>query len=86
MPRRAHIGGQFLAEAAVLAALGGVGGVLVGSVVTAIYARSQDWLVEVPVSALAAGAAVALGVGLIAGVSPAVRAARLDPAVALRPT
>ncbi len=83
--RRAHIGGQFLAEAAVLAALGGVGGVLVGSVVTAIYARSQDWLVEVPVSALAAGAAVALGVGLIAGVSPAVRAARLDPAVALRP-
>jgi putative ABC transport system permease protein len=84
--RRAHIAGQFLAEAAVLACLGGVAGVLMGSIVTAVYARSQGWLVDVPVSALGAGAAVALGVGLIAGVSPAVRAARLDPAVALRPT
>jgi putative ABC transport system permease protein len=84
--RRLHIAGQFLAEAGVLAALGGVAGVVLGSAVTAIYARSQGWLVDVPVSALAAGAGIALAVGLIAGVSPAVRAARLDPAEALRPT
>ena len=84
--RRVHIAGQFLAEAGVLAILGGLAGVLLGSVVTAIYARSQGWLVDVPVSALAAGAGIALGVGLLAGVSPAVRAARLDPAEALRPT
>jgi putative ABC transport system permease protein len=83
--RRAHIATQFLAEAGVLAALGGVAGVAMGSAVTAIYARSQDWRVDVPVSALAAGAGIALAVGLLAGVSPAVRAARLDPAEALRP-
>jgi putative ABC transport system permease protein len=84
--RRAHIATQFLAEAGVLAALGGVAGVAMGSAVTAIYARSQDWRVDVPVPALAAGAGIALAVGLLAGVSPAVRAARLDPAEALRPT
>ncbi len=84
--RRAHIATQFLAEAGVLATLGGVAGVALGSSVTAVYARSQDWRVDVPVSALAAGAAIALAVGLLAGVSPAVRAARLDPAEALRPT
>jgi putative ABC transport system permease protein len=84
--RRAHIATQFLAEAGVLATVGGVAGVAMGAAVTAIYARSQGWRVDVPVSALAAGAGIALAVGLLAGVSPAVRAARLDPAEALRPT
>ena len=83
--RRLHIAGQFLAEAAVLAALGGLAGVTIGSLVTAVYARSQGWMVDVPPAAVLAGAATALAVGLIAGVSPAVRAARLDPAEALRP-
>jgi putative ABC transport system permease protein len=84
--RRAHIASQFLAEAGVLAAIGGLAGIAVGSAVTTIYARTQDWRVDVPVPALAAGAAIALAVGLLAGVSPAIRAARLDPAEALRPT
>ena len=66
--------------------LGGLGGAALGAVVTAVYARSQGWLVDVPVAALAAGAGAALAVGLLAGVSPAVRAARLDPADAVRPT
>jgi putative ABC transport system permease protein len=84
--RRAHIASQFLAEAGVLAAIGGLAGIAMGSAVTTIYARTQDWRVDVPVPALAAGAAIALAVGLLAGVSPAIRAARLDPAEALRPT
>jgi putative ABC transport system permease protein len=84
--KRVHIAGQFLTEATMLAALGGVTGVALGAVVTALYARSQGWLVDVPIAALAGGAAAALAVGLVAGVSPAVRAARLDPADALRPS
>jgi putative ABC transport system permease protein len=83
--RRVHVAAQFLVEAVVLAALGGLGGALLGSAVTALYARSQGWLVDVPVLAVAGGAAAALAVGLLAGVSPAVRAARLDPADAVRP-
>jgi putative ABC transport system permease protein len=84
--RRRHIAAQFLAEAAVLAVLGGLAGVSIGALVTAVYARTQGWTADVPPMAILAGAATALAVGLLAGVSPAVRAARLDPAVALRPS
>ncbi len=83
--RRRHVAGQFLVEAGVLALLGGLAGVLLGSVVTAVYARAQGWLIAVPVGALTAGVGLALAVGLLAGVSPAIRAARLDPADAIRP-
>ena len=83
--RRIHVAAQFLVEAAVLALLGGIGGAALGSLVTAFYARSQGWLVDVPILALTGAAGAALAVGLLAGVSPAVRAARLDPADAVRP-
>jgi putative ABC transport system permease protein len=83
--RRVHVAAQFVVEAAVLATLGGLAGAALGAAVTALYATSQGWLVDVPVAAVAGGAAAALAVGLLAGVSPAVRAARLDPADAVRP-
>ena len=82
---RRHVRLQFLVEAVLLAAGGGVGGVVLGSTVTAVYASSRDWTVAVPVTALAGGIGVALGVGAVAGLYPASRAARLAPADAVRP-
>lgn len=82
---RRHIRLQFLTEAATLATLGGLGGVGLGSAVTAIYAHRQTVPLTVPFTALVGSVAAALVVGTIAGLYPATRAARLDPAEALRP-
>lgn len=81
---QAHIRRQFLTEALMLAALGGVGGVLIGALVTAAYASSQSWPVVVPPSAVGGGIGAALIIGAIAGMYPAMRAARLAPTEALR--
>ena len=82
---RRHIRLQFLTEAATLSALGGIGGVALGTAVTAVYARRQHVPLTVPVTVLVGGVVAALVVGAIAGLYPATRAARLDPAEALRP-
>ncbi len=75
---------QFLAESLVLAALGGVGGAALGAAVTAGYATSRSWTVVVPAVALAAAVGAALVIGAVAGLYPAMRAARLSPTDALR--
>ena len=82
--RRAHIASQFLTESATLSLLGGAVGVALGAGVTAAYAMARGWKIDVPVEVLGLAALVAVGVGLLAGVSPASRAARLDPADAIR--
>jgi putative ABC transport system permease protein len=82
---RRHIRLQFLTEAATLSTLGGIGGVAIGSAVTAVYASRQDVPLTIPFNVLIGGIAAALIVGGIAGLYPAARAARLDPAEALRP-
>ncbi len=67
-----------------LAAAGGVIGVLAGMAAAAAYASTQSWLVVVPLDATAGGLAAALAVGAVAGLYPAVRAARVSPTEALR--
>ncbi len=82
--RAVHIGVQFLGESVLLSALGGAAGVALGAAATAGYASTQGWIVVVPVLAVAGAIAIALLLGALAGLYPAVRAARLAPAAALR--
>jgi putative ABC transport system permease protein len=81
---RGHIAAQFIAESALLALLGGIAGALLGGFATTGHAHLRHWSAVVPGTALAAAVAAALAVGAVAGVYPALRAARLSPAEALR--
>ena len=81
---RRHVSIQFLAEALLLSAAGGIAGVLLGAAVTAGYDVARGWEVIVPVSGLIGGVLAALAIGAVAGLYPATRAARLAPTDALR--
>ena len=74
---------QFLAEAILLSLAGGIGGVIVGMVATAAYARGHGEAVVIPPDAWAVGLGAAVIIGALAGLLPAIRAARLSPTRAL---
>lgn len=82
--RSGQIAGQFVGEAIVLGGLGGLAGTLLGALGVVVYATIQGQTVTIPVTVLVGGPAVALVVGVLAGLYPAVSAARLSPTVALR--
>jgi len=75
---------MFLLEAAYLSLLGAVLGALIGCAVAVAFARVCGWPVSLSVDACALGIGSSLGVGLFFGSYPAVVAARLSPAMALR--
>ena len=80
---KGHIRVQFLSEAVLLAALGGAAGVAAGASATAIYTYTKHWTTVVPTVAWAGGLTAALLIGALAGLLPALRAARMSPTQAL---
>jgi putative ABC transport system permease protein len=81
---RGQIRKQFLSEAILLGLGGGAAGIGMGVVATAIYDSTKGWEVVIPTTAWAGGFGAALLIGALAGLLPAIRAARLSPADALR--
>jgi putative ABC transport system permease protein len=83
--KRSDIVAQFLTEAVVLTALGGLLGMFFGWLISLGSRMVFPSLpTSVPLWTVIMGIAVSVGVGLFFGVWPATKAARLDPVVALR--
>ena len=82
--RRSDILRQFLVEAIALATVGASAGVGIGIALAAVVAATTPLPAAVAPWSIVVGVILGAGVGIIAGVIPATRAARLDPITALR--
>jgi putative ABC transport system permease protein len=74
---------QFLFEAILLSLIGGAVGILLGVASTAVYASSKHWAIVIPPLAWAGGIGASVIIGAVAGLWPALRAARMSPTEAL---
>ena len=81
--KRSHISVQFLAEALILSFLGGVAGCLIGGGVTWGMCIAYGWPPTLHWWVIAAGLGATVLIGAIAGLYPAIRAARTPPTAAL---
>ncbi|MEN3609165.1 ABC transporter permease [Plantactinospora sp. ZYX-F-223] len=82
--RAFHIAAQFLTECALLGIVGGLAGASIGVIAVVGASAAQHWTPIIAPWTVLTAPAVGVLVGLLAGVYPAVRAARIVPAEALR--
>ena len=81
---RFHIGTQFITESLFLACIGGITGIILGILITAVYATLRDWTLVISGYAIIGGIASSILIGGVAGLYPALRAANMSPTDALR--
>lgn len=82
--KKIHIMHQFLTEAVGICMIGGLVGVLLGVIVGLLIAAALKLPPTIPIWSIFLGLGFSVGVGLIFGVYPAMKAAKLDPIEALR--
>jgi putative ABC transport system permease protein len=81
--RRRHILVQFLIESSVLCALGGVLGLLLAAGVSWLISAATPIPMAITLPYILLSVIVSSGIGMIFGIYPALKAARLDPITAL---
>jgi putative ABC transport system permease protein len=82
--RQSDIVRQFVVEATMISVAGGLLGVVLGFIVSRLIAWLAGWSTIVTAGSIALGFLVSISVGLIFGIYPATKAARLDPVEAIR--
>jgi putative ABC transport system permease protein len=82
--RKQHILLQFLTESSLLAAVGGLIGILTAVAIVLFVKTAFSFPMDMPISAVILSLVLATAVGLFFGIFPAMRAANLDPIEALR--
>ncbi|MGW7103539.1 ABC transporter permease [Streptomyces sp. NPDC054838] len=82
--RGRHVSAQFLTESAALGGLGGLVGTSLGELTVVAVSLARDWTPVIHPATVVAAPVAGLVTGLLAGLHPAWRAARVEPAEALR--
>jgi putative ABC transport system permease protein len=81
---RREIRYQFLLESIVLSGIGGLVGVMLGSLITLAYTNYTNIVFSIPVWQILGAVVLALLIGAISGVYPAIKASKIQPAEAVR--